>query len=102
MTCSYAKDLFDNLALDPRSPEHAVIRATEYGELVPNAINAIVGVSDQNGDNAVDFEEFFFKLKDYVSIIFGVLDEDKDGSLFAEASTGNIGQKFTLHFLRRP
>ena len=55
-------------------------------------------VGDQNGDNSVDFEEFFSKLKDYVKKVFEVLDEDKDGSLFAEASTGNIAQKFSLQF----
>merc|ERR1711990_903941 len=92
-TCIYAKSLFDIIAWD----NHEVIRARgfEYAEFIANAI---VGVGDQNGDNAVDFEEFFSKLKEYVRMVFGVLDEDKDGSLFAEASTGNIGQKFTLHF----
>merc|ERR1711990_225669 len=92
-TCIYAKSLFDIIAWD----NHEVIRARgfEYAEFIANAI---VGLGDQNGDNAVDFDEFFSKLKDYVRKVFGVLDEDKDGSLFAEASTGNLGQKFTLHF----
>jgi len=89
VTCTYARELFDSLSL-----EHGVIRGGGYhGQFIP-----IVEVGDQNGDNAVDFEEFFSKLKDYVRMVFEVLDEDKDGSLFAEASTGNIGQKFTLHF----
>jgi len=99
VTCSYAKSLFHRI---PIPISMGVIRATGF-EASPiwgiwGIPNAIVGVGDQNGDNAVDFEEFFSKLKDYVRMIFGVLDEDKDGSLFAEASTGNIGQKFTLHF----
>ena len=99
MTCSYAKSLFHRI---PIPISMGVIRATGF-EASPiwgiwGIPNAIVRVGDQNGDNAVDFEEFFSKLKDYVRMVFGVLDEDKDGSLFAEASTGNIGQKFTLHF----
>jgi len=82
VTCTYAKQLFDSLAR-----RHGDIRDP-----------TIVRVGDQNGDNTVDFLEFFSKLKDYVKKVFGVLDEDKDGSLFAEASTGNIAQKFSLQF----
>jgi len=82
VTCTYADHLFGSLAR-----RHGDIRDP-----------SIVAIGDQNGDYTVDFEEFFSKLKDYVRKVFGLFDDDKDGSLFAEASTGNILQQFSLQF----
>ena len=47
-------------------------------------------VADTNGDSAVDFEEFFDKLKFYVTTAFEVLDENEDRSTLDEAKDGNI------------
>ena len=61
----------------------------------------IVAVADTNGDRAVDFEEFFDKLKFYVTTAFEVLDENEDGSILDEAKDGNIFKSFSYAFLEK-
>ena len=61
----------------------------------------IVAVADTNGDSAVDFEEFFDKLKFYVTTAFEVLDENEDGSILDEAKDGNIFNSISYHFLEK-
>ena len=56
-------------------------------------------MADKNGDSAVDFEEFFDKLKFYVTTAFEVLDENEDGSILDEAKDGNIFNSISYHFL---
>ena len=58
-------------------------------------------VADTNGDSAVDFEEFFDKLKFYVTTAFEVLDENEDGSILDEAKDGNIFKSFSYAFLEK-
>ena len=50
----------------------------------------IVAAGDANGDRVVDFDEWFTKLKSYVTAAFEALDENKDGSILDEAKEGNI------------
>ena len=61
----------------------------------------IVAVADTNGDSAVDFEEFFDKLKFYVKIAFEVLDENEDGSILDEAKDGNIFNSISYPFFEK-
>ena len=61
----------------------------------------IVAVADTNGDSAVDFEEFFDKLKFYVTTAFEVLDENEDGSILDEAKGGNIFNSIPYAFLEK-
>ena len=61
----------------------------------------IVAVADTNGDSAVDFDEFFDKLKFYVTTAFEVLDENEDGSILDEAKDGNIFKSFSYAFLEK-
>ena len=58
-------------------------------------------VADTNGDSAVDFEEFFDKLKFYVTTAFEVLDENEDGSILDEAKGGNIFNSIPYAFLEK-
>ena len=57
-----------------------------------------VGVCDANGDNAVDFDEFFDKLKFYIRTTFEKLDENKDGSILDEAKDGDIFNSISYQF----
>ena len=50
----------------------------------------IVAAGDANGDRVVDFDEWFTKLKSYVSAAFEALDENKDGSILDESKEGNL------------
>ena len=50
----------------------------------------IVAAGDANGDRVVDFDEWFTKLKSYVTAAFEALDENKDGSILDESKEGNI------------
>ena len=61
----------------------------------------IVAVADTNGDSAVDFEEFFDKLKFYVTTAFKVLDENEDGSILDEAKDGNIFNSISYPFFEK-
>ena len=61
----------------------------------------IVAVADTNGDSAVDFEEFFDKLKFYVTAAFEVLDENEDGSILDEAKDGNIFNSISYPFFEK-
>lgn len=56
----------------------------------------IVSIGDKNGDNEVDFEELFAKLKHYTTLLFKNLDENDDGSLLEEAKRGDVLKKFSL------
>ena len=58
-------------------------------------------VADTNGDSAVDFEEFFDKLKFYVTTAFEVLDENEDGSILDEAKGGNIFNSISYPFFEK-
>ena len=58
----------------------------------------VVAAADANGDGAVDFEEWFDKLKSYVTIAFEVLDENQDGSILEEAKDGNILDSISYSF----
>ena len=57
-----------------------------------------VPVCDTNGDNAVDFDEFFDKLKFYITTAFEVLDENEDGSILDEATDSNIFNSISYQF----
>merc|ERR1711962_1038729 len=57
-----------------------------------------VPVCDTNGDNAVDFDEFFDKLKFYITTAFEVLDENEDGSILDEAKDANIFNSISYQF----
>ena len=61
----------------------------------------IVAVADTNGDRAVDFEEFFDKLKFYVTTAFEVLDGNEDGSILDEAKDGNIFNSIPYAFFEK-
>ena len=61
----------------------------------------IVAVADTNEDSAVDFEEFFDKLKFYVTTAFEVLDENEDGSILDEAKDGNIFNSISYPFFEK-
>ena len=50
----------------------------------------IVAAGDANGDSVVDFDEWFTKLKSYVTAAFEALDENKDGSILDESKEGNL------------
>ena len=50
----------------------------------------IVSAADANGDAVVDFDEWFSKLKSYITVPFDALDQDQDGSILEEAQEGNI------------
>merc|ERR1711971_482803 len=79
-TCSYAKKLFSEV--DWR----------EDGEIQEKGgfTKMIVAAGDANGDKVVDFDEWFTKLKSYVTAAFEALDENKDGSILDESREGNI------------
>ena len=57
-----------------------------------------VGECDTNGDNAVDFDEFFDKLKYYIRSTFESLDENEDGSILDEAKDGDIFNSISYQF----
>merc|ERR1719474_388867 len=57
-----------------------------------------MGECDTNGDNAVDFDEFFDKLKNYIRSTFESLDENGDGSILDEAKDGNIFNSISYQF----
>merc|ERR1712037_956558 len=50
----------------------------------------IVAAGDANGDRVVDFDEWFAKLKSYVTAAFEALDDNKDGSILDESKEGNL------------
>ena len=58
----------------------------------------IVAAGDANGDSVVDFDEWFLKLKSYVTAAFEALDENKDGSILDESKEGNILTSISYHF----
>ena len=58
----------------------------------------IVAAADANGDNVVDFDEWFDKLKSYVRAAFEALDENKDGSILDESKEGKILTSISYHF----
>ena len=84
-TCSYAKKLFDQIDL----------RGGEGGERFHRMI---VSAADTNGDAVVDFDEWFSKLKSFVTAAFDALDQDQDGSIFEEAQEGNILNSIPYRF----
>ena len=61
----------------------------------------VVAAADANGDGAVDFDEWFDKLKIYVMIAFEVLDENQDGSILEEAKNGNILNSVSYSFFEK-
>ena len=61
----------------------------------------VVAAVDANGDGAVDFDEWFNKLKSYVTIAFEVLDENQDGSILEEAKSGNIFNSISYSFFEK-
>ena len=61
----------------------------------------VVAAVDANGDGAVDFDEWFDKLKSYVTIAFEVLDENQDGSILEEAKDGNILDSISYSFFEK-
>ena len=61
----------------------------------------VVAAVDANGDGAVDFNEWFNKLKSYVTIAFEVLDENQDGSILEEAKDGNILDSISYSFFEK-
>ena len=61
----------------------------------------VVAAADANGDGAVDFDEWFNKLKSYVTIAFEVLDENQDGSILEEAKDGNILDSISYSFFEK-
>ena len=61
----------------------------------------VVAAADADGDGAVDFDEWFDKLKSYVTIAFGVLDENQDGSILEEAKDGNIFSSISYSFFEK-
>merc|ERR1711934_437125 len=79
-TCSYAKKLFNEV--DWRGD----------GEIKEKGgfTKMIVAAGDANGDSVVDFDEWFTKLRSYVTAAFEALDENKDGSILDESREGNI------------
>merc|ERR1719151_406050 len=79
-TCSYAKKLFNEV--DWRGD----------GEIKEKGgfTKMIVAAGDANGDRVVDFDEWFTKLKSYVTAAFEALDENKDGSILDESKEGNL------------
>jgi len=87
-TCTYAKKLFNEL--DWRGD----------GEIQDKAgfPKMIVAAADANGDSVVDFEEWFAKLKSYVTAAFDALDENQDGSILDEAKEGNILNSISYRF----
>ena len=58
----------------------------------------IVAAADANGDSVVDFDEWFDKLKSYVTAAFDALDENQDGSILDEAKEGNILNSISYRF----
>jgi len=87
-TCTYAKKLFNEL--DWRGD----------GEIQDKAgfPKMIVAAADANGDSVVDFDEWFDKLKSYVTAAFDALDENQDGSILDEAKEGNILNSISYRF----
>jgi len=87
-TCTYAKKLFNEL--DWRGD----------GEIQDKAgfPKMIVATADANGDSVVDFDEWFDKLKSYVTAAFDALDENQDGSILDEAKEGNILNSISYRF----
>jgi len=87
-TCTYAKKLFNEL--DWRG----------NGEIQDKAgvPKMIVAAADANGDSVVDFDEWFDKLKSYVTAAFDALDENQDGSILDEAKEGNILNSISYRF----
>merc|ERR1712037_46026 len=79
-TCSYAKKLFNEV--DWRGHGEIQEKGTFH--------KMIVAAGDANGDRVVDFDEWFAKLKSYVTAAFEALDDNKDGSILDESKEGNI------------
>merc|ERR1719458_1124323 len=79
-TCTYAKKLFNEL--DWRG-DGEIREKGGFSKM-------IVAAGDANGDSVVDFDEWFAKLKSYVTAAFEALDENKDGSILDESREGNI------------
>merc|ERR1719264_239949 len=73
-TCSYAKKLFNEV--DWRGDGEIQEKGTFH--------KMIVAAGDANGDSVVDFDEWFTKLKSYVTAAFEALDDNKDGSILDE------------------
>ena len=59
----------------------------------------IVAAADANGDSVVDFDEWFAKLKSYVTAAFEALDENKDGSILEESKEGKILTSISYQFI---
>merc|ERR1711934_958959 len=79
-TCSYAKKLFNEV--DWRG-EGEIQEKGSFHKM-------IVAAGDANGDSVVDFDEWFTKLKSYVTAAFEALDDNKDGSILNESKEGNL------------
>jgi hypothetical protein len=91
--CSYVKQLFDAFTyrretIIQRFPEDFVAKGFAV-------------VADYNNDGEVDFEEFLEKMKEYLGLIFNILDKDDDNSIYEEAKSGKILQKFSLEFFEK-
>jgi len=89
--CHYAKKLFD--AVDYR--QTGEIKGSDRHRILSDSI---VALGDINGDGAVNFDEFKDKLEEYVRVVFKLMDVNNDGSIYEEASGGNIFQKISLTF----
>ena len=57
-----------------------------------------MAAADANGDSVVDFDEWFAKLKSYVTAAFDALDENEDGSILDESKDGNILTSISYRF----
>ena len=90
--CAVAKTLFK--AADYRNTGTIT---DDYRQFKLFNLESIV---DTNGDNAVDFEEWFAKLKEYLAIVFKELDVNHDGSLLDETKKDDVLKKFSLGFFQ--
>jgi len=91
VACSYARDQFYINLVNERRSGMIIKGQGTLSEL-------FVGDCDTNGDNAVDFDEFFDKLKYYIRSTFESLDENEDGSILDEAKDGNIFNSISYPF----
>ena len=87
--CSAAKDLFTSMA---RGGAERIISDRQPDMLV-------VGAADTDGDQEVDFEEFYLRMRRYLETAFNVLDESGDGSIYDEAKAGRLTSKIPLNLL---
>ena len=95
VACSYARDTFYFYLVNDWRTKRKIIRKDQGRRTLSELFLA---VCDTNGDDAVDFEEFFDRLKFYIRTAFEVLDENKDGSILDEAKDGNIFKSISYPF----